>query len=248
MKTESLIFKVLPLALLLIASTTYAQERTACLCAQWSPNTVTFVNGSTGLSQTLSCGSTVTVTDLSIYSFTPNFACSSPGPGCALTYTWSITGPGTPSSGTTAPFGYTFTNPGLYTVIIQPSCGGSSTYCPPCTIKVAYKPCKCGGWDPIPVTIAGGPKAPLNPNVKCNTSKVIKPGTYILSGHYKCAPPSCACTYAWTWTGPGATSGNGSGVNFTHLFALGMYHVTVVPICGGINKCPACDFYFSVQP
>jgi len=217
------------ITILASCSMAQSQPNTACLCAQWSPNTVTFVDGSTGQSQTLACGSTTTITDISIFSFTPNFACSRP------------------ATGTATPFGYNFVTPGLYTVIITPACGGVN--CPTCTIKVALKPCKCGAWDLVPVTITGGPKvlAPINPNVKCNTSKVIKPGSYTLTGYYKCAPPSCTSGYSWSWTGPGSTSGSSSGVNFTHLFALGMYHVTVVPICGG-NKCSACDFYLSVQP
>jgi PKD repeat protein len=162
---------------------------------------------------------------------------------CPPTVTYSLQPPTGPAITGNAPFSYTPTQSGIYTLTLYGWCGGP--VCKECTIYFKVEcpaDCGCEGSYWSKKFIADIAKVPLN----CGTAMSLNCNTlYTVVAAYACADPTCQSAVQYKLTGPLGTSTGTAPFTFTPT-ASGVYTLTLYGYCG-TRLCDSCVVRFEVN-
>ena len=248
----------------------------ACNCSTWSPITVTW-DGALPEQNISSCGDTVFIpsmysgTNISIISSTN---CS---PGCNTSYNWSVTKTSGSSEGpwygTGLPASFAPTSHGIFTVVLNASCGNTS--CPPCTLTIQINKvelmrptptptptptsaCNCSTWSPVTITwnsTSAGKQA-----ISCGNLVTI-PWIYVdpvmpwsVNSSVNCST-GCNVSYNWSLvilSSPDTSAKVGGGSSGIYLPITmypqfpGLFKVVINASCDG-TTCPPCEIHVNMS-
>jgi len=191
----------------------------------WLSSSIVVVPRTTFNPGTIPSGTTFTVI--------PSFNCTPPS--CPVSFTWRMNLDGVAWIPTSSlPIVFTPPRPGVYTVIITPSCG--LIECNATWFKIEIpnidETCSCINWDPINVSWLSTTTTVTNGGI-INIGALPSGTPITINTNYNCSPPSCLSVYSWRIFGGGSTwTGTTLPISFTPLVS-GEYSVYLTSSCGG---------------
>jgi hypothetical protein len=225
-----------------------------CVCGKWS----SFTWGIAGVAPTdLVCNKEYVAKCKQTYNIAAQYQCVGDSTCNAKYNAYMITPAGTttviPTSSALFKYAFTPTANGVYTLVIEPTCG--SNKCEPCKIRfivsdcVNTPTCTCGKWASFTWGLAGA--APTD--LVCGKEYIANcKKTYNIAAQYQCVgDANCTPKYNAYMLSPSGLSTpipvTGSTLNYSFTpTADGIYTLVVEPICG-TNKCEPCRITFIVK-
>jgi hypothetical protein len=228
-----------------------------CKCGKWGVLKTSVPNVNSTLppiTQDIQCGGTYKAQCGTPTTIKALYACE--GTNCAAKYKSSLITPtgiiAIPNAAGALEYQFTPNGNGVYTLVIEPTCGDAK--CEPCKINFVVNDCvtncKCGKWGDFTWSsaIAKPSKLACNGEYEASCKQ-----TYNIAANYQCAGDStCKAKYnAYMITPLGvavpiiSTSSSAFNYAFTPT-TNGAYTLVVEPVCG-TNKCEPCKIRFVVK-